>query len=234
MDRRADLSSTRPCCGLALALGCGIGLQRVCRCPAWRGGFWGIRIRPEPWCRRGCPRCSRGADPPSYASDMETKRRQPGGDAEVLRISLGPRRCGVGQETRRVRALSTTARWRSGDLARRARGSATLVSPSTWLIGYPRFNSMGVDIQCKFQPTFAYGQNITVQSSITGACGTWTIYRLEYDLACQTPNGPWFCQVLAAQEGQWWCRAKLVVPDTHLPRNGRKREPGSDRVRPGE
>ena len=80
-------------------------------------------------------------------------------------------------------------------------GAATVVSPSTGLIGYPRFNSMGVDIMCEFQPTFAYRQNITAQSSITGARGTWTIYRLQYDLACQTPNGPWFCQILAAQVG---------------------------------
>jgi len=39
---------------------------------------------------------------------------------------------------------------------------------------------MGIAIRALFQPTFAFGQNIQVQSSITPACGLWTIYRLEY------------------------------------------------------
>ena len=49
--------------------------------------------------------------------------------------------------------------------------------------------------RCAFQDT------VKVQSFITPACGKWTIYRLEYDLACQTPGGNWFCLILAAKPG---------------------------------
>jgi len=51
------------------------------------------------------------------------------------------------------------------------------------------------------QPTLAYGQNIEVQSSITPACGTWNIHYLEYDLECETPNGRWFCNIMAHVPG---------------------------------
>jgi len=80
-------------------------------------------------------------------------------------------------------------------------GAATPISPETGLVGYPRFNSLGVDIVTLWQPTLAYGQNIQVQSSITPACGTWTIHYLEYDLECETPNGRWFCNIMAHVPG---------------------------------
>ena len=89
----------------------------------------------------------------------------------------------------------TLAIWKPGSSRQ---GAATTISPDTGLVGYPRFNSQGIDITTLWQPTLAYGQQIQVQSSITPACGTWIIYRLEYDLESQTPNGKWFCNILAA------------------------------------
>ncbi len=92
----------------------------------------------------------------------------------------------------------TLAIWKPGSSRQ---GAATTISPSTGLVGYPRFNSQGIDLTTLWQPTIAYGQNITVQSSITPACGTWTIYRLAYDLESQTPNGKWFCDIMASPPG---------------------------------
>jgi len=89
---------------------------------------------------------------------------------------------------------NTLAIWKP-DSARQ--GAATPISPETGLVGYPRFNSLGVDIVTLWQPALAYGQNIEVQSSITPACGTWNIHYLEYDLECETPNGRWFCNIMA-------------------------------------
>ncbi len=88
----------------------------------------------------------------------------------------------------------TLAIWNPGQARQ---GAATPISPETGLVGYPRFNSLGIDIVTLWQPTLAYGQNIQVQSSITPACGTWNIHYLEYDLECETPNGRWFCNVMA-------------------------------------
>ncbi len=92
----------------------------------------------------------------------------------------------------------TLSIWKPGQARQ---GAATLVSPETGLVDYPQFNSMGIAFRALFQPTFAFGQNLKVQSSITPACGTWTIYRLEYILESQTPNGRWFCDIMAAPFG---------------------------------
>jgi len=88
----------------------------------------------------------------------------------------------------------TLAIWHPGQARQ---GAATPISPETGLVGYPRFNSLGIDIVTLWQPTLAYGQNIQVQSSITPACGTWTIHYLEYDLESETPNGKWFVNIMA-------------------------------------
>jgi len=93
---------------------------------------------------------------------------------------------------------NTLAIWKP-DSARQ--GAATVISPETGLVGYPRFNSLGIDFVTLWQPTLAYGQNIQVQSSITPACGTWTIHYLEYDLESETPNGRWFCNIMAHVPG---------------------------------
>ena len=37
-----------------------------------------------------------------------------------------------------------------------------------------------------------------MQSSLTPACGTWVVYKLTYNLECQTPNGAWFCDIEGA------------------------------------
>jgi len=93
----------------------------------------------------------------------------------------------------------TLAVWKAGSARQ---GSGATVSPSTGMVGYPRFNAQGIDITAEFQPTFVFGQNIKVESSITPAQGTWIIYYLEYDLECETPNGRWFCNILAHKPGQ--------------------------------
>jgi len=95
--------------------------------------------------------------------------------------------------------LGTLAIWKPGSARQ---GSGATVSPSTGMVGYPRFNAQGIDITAEFQPTFVYGQSIQVQSSITPACGTWNIYRLEYDLESETPNGRWFVDILAAKPNE--------------------------------
>lgn len=74
-------------------------------------------------------------------------------------------------------------------------GDPVLISPQNGLVSYPAFNSMGVIVRTLFQPTLDYGRLIKVQSSITAACQTWRVYKLEYLLASETPNGPWFQDV---------------------------------------
>ena len=81
-------------------------------------------------------------------------------------------------------------------------GDGATISPTTGLVGYPRFNSMGIELVTLWQPSLEYGKTINVESSITPACGKWVIYRLEYDLESETPNGKWFCTLMASKPGQ--------------------------------
>lgn len=74
--------------------------------------------------------------------------------------------------------------------------AAIAVSPDTGLVGYPTFTSYGIAITTLFNPNFRLGGKVTLQSSLTPACGTWTIYKLSHSLASETPNGPWFSQLL--------------------------------------
>lgn len=99
----------------------------------------------------------------------------------------------------RVVDNGTMAIWPSGQ-SRTAAGKTT-ISPQTGLVSYPIFDSQGIIVRSLWQPTIAYGQTITVQSSMQPACGDWNVYKLEYALASETPNGPWFVDIWAYQPG---------------------------------
>ena len=89
----------------------------------------------------------------------------------------------------------TLAIWPSGQ-ARTAAGK-TVISPQTGLVSYPLFNAQGIVVRTLWRPSLAYGQTVTVQSSMQPACGDWNIYKLTYSLASEMPNGPWFCDAWA-------------------------------------
>lgn len=71
-------------------------------------------------------------------------------------------------------------------------GQATIVSPSTGMVGYPGPSAYGIKVKMLFNPNLKFGGQIQVQSSVQPANGTWTIYRLDHDLESQEPNGQWF------------------------------------------
>lgn len=74
------------------------------------------------------------------------------------------------------------------------------ISESTGMIGYPSFTGQGIKVRTAFNPALKYGQQIKVTSSLKPANGTWTIYRLTYDLEAQMPHGRWECEVEAASQ----------------------------------
>jgi hypothetical protein len=103
----------------------------------------------------------------------------------------------------RVIDCGTLAIWKPGQSRQGGGGTvSTTYSPQTGLVAYPTFNSQGVVFRALWDPGIQYGSKITIQSSMTPACGEWVIYKLEYALSCLTPNGPWFCDVWAARPGQ--------------------------------
>jgi hypothetical protein len=70
-------------------------------------------------------------------------------------------------------------------------GTMPLISSSTGMIGYPTFTALGVNVRSVYNPSVGFGQKIQVESSLTPACGTFTVYGLSYDLECNVPNGKW-------------------------------------------
>lgn len=71
-------------------------------------------------------------------------------------------------------------------------GAIPLISPTTGLVGYPRYSDRGIGCRSIYNPSIAFGGNVQVQSSITPACGTWTVNALDHSLQSETPGGDWF------------------------------------------
>lgn len=71
-------------------------------------------------------------------------------------------------------------------------GSSVLLTPDTGLIGYPTFTQNGISLESIFNPHLQYFGTVQVESIVPKASGTWTITRLEHDLAAFDPEGgPW-------------------------------------------
>jgi hypothetical protein len=73
-----------------------------------------------------------------------------------------------------------------------ARGGAPIsISKDTGMIGYPRFSSASIVVQTLFTPAIEYGKQMTVQSEIAAANGTWGIKNLDLELESFMPRGKW-------------------------------------------
>lgn len=81
-------------------------------------------------------------------------------------------------------------------------GTAPLISSKTGLVGYPGYTSKGIQFKCLYNPSIGFGGQIVMQSTLTPANGTWVVYKLDYELAAQVPDGPWFANVEACRPGQ--------------------------------
>ena len=83
----------------------------------------------------------------------------------------------------------TLAIWPTGG----NRGSSgNVVSAKTGMVGYPAFVQSGIIVSTLFRPGFKPATTFEVQSDLTPANGTWTIYNLFYDLESLTHHGRWF------------------------------------------
>jgi hypothetical protein len=73
-----------------------------------------------------------------------------------------------------------------------SKNDAIELSPSTGLIGYPRFSSYGVVVQSIFNPGAFTGGKLTIKDSeLSSANGDWRILTVVHDLESQVPNGVW-------------------------------------------
>jgi hypothetical protein len=86
-------------------------------------------------------------------------------------------------------------------------GRAVAISPQTIQVGYPMFVSNLLVVKCLFDPDFAIRKNVSVQSSLTPASGTWSIAKIEHDLEALMPHGKWFSTLSCT-------RVPSTTPDT--------------------
>lgn len=77
----------------------------------------------------------------------------------------------------------------------RSKIPAVILGPDSGLIGYPVIERSGIALQALFNPAFANGGQIQVQSDIPAAVGTWTVYRMIHYLDSLKPDGQWFTEL---------------------------------------
>jgi hypothetical protein len=76
------------------------------------------------------------------------------------------------------------------------KGTISIVSPSTGLVGYPTFIPNGISIRTLFNPAIRFGSQVQVKDSfVKQANGTYTTFNITHSLASQTPRGPWFSDI---------------------------------------
>lgn len=76
------------------------------------------------------------------------------------------------------------------------------ISPSTGLIGYPTYFSLGIALRTLFSPAIQFGGRVEVESSLPAASGSnWIVSNLSADLETITPQGRWELTVQCAPVG---------------------------------
>lgn len=76
-----------------------------------------------------------------------------------------------------------------------------VVNAGSGLIGYPTFDKIGVAFRCLYQPAIRFGGQVTVESTVTPANGTWRVYSMAHRLESERPNGEWFSTVKCTENG---------------------------------
>ena len=92
-------------------------------------------------------------------------------------------------------------------------GSSTpLISPQTGMIGYPCFNQAQVIVRVIFNQSIQFYGKVTIQSDLTAACGSFTVFHVVHELECEVPRGKWF-SVLSAFSNKSGSSSQKVAQD---------------------
>jgi hypothetical protein len=83
-------------------------------------------------------------------------------------------------------------------------GGAILIAPETGMIGYPEFMQNRIRVRTLFSPALhgiGSGTTIQVKSQLSAANGKFNAYQVDYNLASETPGGPWEMLITASLIG---------------------------------
>ncbi len=76
-----------------------------------------------------------------------------------------------------------------------------LISRATGMIGYPTFDSVGVNFQALFNPALSFGGLFEIQSDIPQANAILIATSISYKLESEKPSGAWFMSVRGTKSG---------------------------------
>lgn len=73
--------------------------------------------------------------------------------------------------------------------------SVPVISPDTGMVGYPALSSQGMTVKTTFNPNIVLGGQISVESSLPMATGTFNVFNYVHNLSSEAPGGPWFTTI---------------------------------------
>lgn len=82
-----------------------------------------------------------------------------------------------------------------------------LISPQNGLIGYPTFDSVGLNFECLFNPGVIFGGSVEIQSSLQTPSlnfpvnGLWIATNIALRLEAEKPGGAWFMTIRGTKSG---------------------------------
>ncbi|NBW08589.1 MAG: hypothetical protein EBR82_11250 [Caulobacteraceae bacterium] len=71
-------------------------------------------------------------------------------------------------------------------------GQIPLINAQTGLVGFPTHTENGILITSLFNPAIVFGRAVRVESILTPAAGTWSVFAVSHDLESLAPGGAWF------------------------------------------
>lgn len=75
------------------------------------------------------------------------------------------------------------------------KGLIPKISAGNGLVAYPTHTQNGIVITTLFNPSIVYGGQVEIESDLTPANGTWTVFSVSHTLQSETPDGEWFTRM---------------------------------------
>lgn len=72
---------------------------------------------------------------------------------------------------------------------------SVVLTPASGLIGYPSYERAGLIVTAIFDPAFACGSPLDIESKVPAATGRWYPYSMIHGLDSIVPNGQWLTQL---------------------------------------
>jgi len=76
-----------------------------------------------------------------------------------------------------------------------------VISKDTGLVGYPTFDSVGVNFSTLFNPAIVFGGTVKIETDNIHAAGEWVVTSINHRLESERPGGAWFSFVRGNANG---------------------------------